>query len=53
MAFWNKKNPSKKSKKMYAEHIRYAKALSKKKGWKYPSLLANSIALKKKLHQQK
>ena len=45
--FWNKKNPKKKKKKMSSGQIAYAKALSKRKGWKYPSLLANSIALKK------
>lgn len=47
MAFWKKKNPKKKSKKMTAKQISYAKALSKKKGWKYPSLLANSISMNK------
>lgn len=47
MAFWKKKNPKKKSKKMTASQISYAKALSKRKGWKYPSLLANSMAMKK------
>ena len=40
-----KKKPT--GKKMSEAQIRYAKALSKKNGWKYPSWLANSISMKR------
>jgi len=46
-AFWNKKNPKKKSKKLSASQKAYAKRLSAEKGWKYPNLVANSIASRK------
>lgn len=46
-AFWNKKNPKKKSKKLTPSQKAYAKRLSAEKGWKYPNLVANSIASRK------
>ena len=46
-AFWEKKNPKKKSKKLTPGQITWAKAYSKSKRWKYPNLVANSMALKK------
>jgi len=45
-AFWNKKNPKKKSKKLTPAQIAWAKEYSKKKGWKYPNLVANAMAPK-------
>ena len=45
--FWDKKNPKKKSKKLTPKQKAYAKKLSASKGWKYPNLVANSIALRK------
>jgi len=46
-AFWDKKNPKKKSKKLTPSQKAYAKKLSASKGWKYPNLVANSIASRK------
>ena len=43
---WEKKK-KRTGKKMSEAQIKYAKALSKKKGWKYPSWLANSISMKR------
>ena len=45
--FWDKKNPKKKSKKLTPSQKAYAKAISKSKGWKYPNLVANSMASRK------
>ncbi len=46
-AFWDKKNPKKKSKKLTPAQISWAKSYSKSKGWKYPNLIANSMASRK------
>jgi len=46
-AFWDKKNPKKKSKKLTPGQIAWAKSYSKSKGWKYPNLIANSMASRK------
>lgn len=45
---WEKKNPKKKSKKLTPAQKRYAKALSKRKGWRYPNAISNIIASRKK-----
>jgi hypothetical protein len=48
VAPWDKKNPRKKSKKMTAAQKKKAKLAAKKKGRRYPNLVDNMNAAKKK-----
>ena len=45
-AFWDKKNPKKKSKKMTPAQIAKAKAAAKAAGRKYPNLIDNAAAVR-------
>jgi hypothetical protein len=46
-AFWDKKNPKKKSKKLTPAQIKAAKARAKKAGRKYPNLIDNAAVARK------
>jgi len=46
-AFWEKKNPKKKSKKLTPAQIRAARARAKKAGRKYPNLVDNAAIARK------
>ena len=46
-AFWDKKNPKKKSKKLTPAQIRAAKARAKNAGRKYPNLIDNAAVARK------
>jgi hypothetical protein len=46
-AFWDKKNPKKKSTKLTPAQIRAARARAKKAGRKYPNLVDNAAIARK------
>ena len=46
-AFWDKKNPKKKSKKLTPAQIRAAMARAKRAGRKYPNLIDNAAVARK------
>ena len=47
VAFWDKKNPKKKSKKLTSAQIKSAKARAKAAGRKYPNLVDNAAIARK------
>jgi hypothetical protein len=47
VAFWDKKNPKKKSKKLTSAQKSAARARAKAKGRKYPNLVDNAAVTKK------
>jgi hypothetical protein len=48
VAFWDTKNPKKKSKKLTPAQIKTAKAKAKAAGRPYPNLVDNAAAARKK-----
>jgi hypothetical protein len=48
VAFWDKKNPKKTSKKLTPAQLAAAKARAKAAGRKYPNLVDNAAVAKKK-----
>jgi len=46
-AFWDQKNPNKKSTKLGAEGIALAKSMAQKAGRPYPNLVDNAAAARK------
>jgi hypothetical protein len=48
VAFWDKKNPKKTSKKLTPAQIKTAKASAKANGRPYPNLVDNAAAARKK-----
>jgi hypothetical protein len=47
VAFWDKKNPKKKSKKLTSAQKRAAKARARAKGRRYPNLIDNAAVILK------
>ena len=47
-AFWDKKNPNKKSEKLGPEGVRLAKEMARKAGRPYPNLVDNAAAARAK-----
>ena len=52
VAFWDKKNPKKKSKKLTSAQKRAAKARARAKGRRYPNLVDNAAVTKKSKKKQ-
>jgi len=46
-AFWDKENPSRKSKKLSPRDVAWARARAKKAGRKYPNLIDNAAAARR------